>query len=99
VARRKIRYYSPKRRAIYSKGDEIDALVLFRLFDWKCILCGEKIDPRRRCPDWKAATIEHLKPISRGGTHTWDNVAPAHLKCNMDKGNLNLDLSPVILNI
>jgi len=99
VARRKIRYYSPKRRAIYSKGDEIDSLVLFRLFDWKCILCGEKIDPRRRCPDWKAATIEHLKPISRGGTHTWDNVAPAHLKCNMDKGDLNLDLSPVILNV
>jgi 5-methylcytosine-specific restriction endonuclease McrA len=88
VKRRKpIKYYSPKRRAVYAQGDTIDALTLFSLFDWNCYLCKEPIDPRRRCPDWRAATIEHVVPIGAGGTHTWDNVVPAHAKCNFDKAD------------
>lgn len=86
-----IKYYSPKRRAIYAKGDEIDALLLFELFNWTCYLCKDAIDPHRRCPDWRAATIEHIVPLARGGTHTWDNVAPAHYRCNMDKGDLSCE--------
>lgn len=31
------------------------------------------------------ATVEHLDPISRGGTHTWDNVRIACWQCNVDK--------------
>ncbi|WP_210434349.1 HNH endonuclease [Virgibacillus sp. SK37] len=27
-------------------------------------------------------SIEHVIPISKGGTHTWDNVKLAHRKCN-----------------
>jgi 5-methylcytosine-specific restriction endonuclease McrA len=34
-----------------------------------------------------AATIEHVQPLTHGGTHTWDNVKPAHAKCNFDKGD------------
>lgn len=30
-------------------------------------------------------TIEHVVPIARGGTHTWDNVRLACLKCNREK--------------
>jgi 5-methylcytosine-specific restriction endonuclease McrA len=93
-----VRYYKPKRRAIYARGDEIDALTLFDLFGWTCIICKEPIDHRKRCPDWKAATIEHIVPLSKGGTHTWDNVAPAHYKCNMEKGDLSCDEMAVILN-
>lgn len=95
--RKPVKYYSPKRRAVYARGDEINALVLFTLYDWTCFLCGTKIDPRRRCPDWQAATIDHLTPISQGGTHTWDNVVPAHARCNFDKADLLLDSRPVIL--
>lgn len=82
-----IKYYSPKRRAIYAQGDEIDALVLFELFGWTCNICNKIIDRNARVPNWGAATIDHIIPISRGGTHTWDNVAPACLKCNLDKSN------------
>lgn len=32
-------------------------------------------------------SIEHVKPISKGGTHTWDNVKLAHRKCNSEKSN------------
>jgi 5-methylcytosine-specific restriction endonuclease McrA len=34
-----------------------------------------------------AATIEHIIPLCVGGTHTWDNVAPAHAMCNFKKGD------------
>ena len=30
-------------------------------------------------------SIDHIKPISRGGSHTWDNVQLAHHKCNAIK--------------
>lgn len=32
-------------------------------------------------------SIDHLVPISKGGTHTWDNVRLAHRLCNSLKGN------------
>ena len=82
-----VRYYSPKRRAIMAKGDKIDALELFERHGWICCVCRGRIDKHRRVPDWGAATIEHKVPLSAGGTHTWDNVAPAHYGCNLAKGD------------
>jgi 5-methylcytosine-specific restriction endonuclease McrA len=86
MSRRRVKYYSPKRRKVYAQGDPIDALTLFELFNWHCYICKKPIDRRRRCPDWKAATIDHFVPLALGGGHTWDNVVPAHLKCNTAKG-------------
>lgn len=31
-------------------------------------------------------TVEHIDPVSRGGSKTWQNIAPACLPCNMRKG-------------
>lgn len=85
--KKRIKYYSPKRRKVYAQGDRIDALILFNLHAWTCYLCKGQIDRHRRVPDWRAATIEHLIPISKNGTHTWDNVVPACYKCNLDKSD------------
>lgn len=87
MARKRIKYYSAKRRAIYAKGDKIDALTLFEMHGWVCCLCQKKINKYLRVPNWYAATIEHLIPISRGGAHSWDNCRPAHLICNLRKDN------------
>ena len=41
------------------------------------------------CKDWvqpKHASIDHTHPLSKGGTHTWDNVQLVHLICNLRKG-------------
>lgn len=74
------------RRAQYIKGgDLIDKYDVYVFYDWKCIICDDYIDPDLRWPDPLSATLEHVIPLSRGGTHTWDNVAPAHLLCNEDK--------------
>ena len=94
MARYRGKYYSPKRRAKYAQGDVIDHLVLFNMYGWTCHICWEQINPRRRFPDREAATVEHVVPLCQGGTHTWDNVVPAHARCNFAKGN-RLD-SPVV---
>lgn len=59
-----------------------------------CYICGEKIDkkdcePCGKTKRWgaKYPSIDHVIPISKGGTHTWDNVKLAHMMCNALKGN------------
>jgi 5-methylcytosine-specific restriction endonuclease McrA len=54
--------------------------------NWRCHLCGKKIDPQlpRRHPD--GATIDHLVPLSDGGADAPSNVASAHMRCNKAKG-------------
>ena len=32
-------------------------------------------------------SIDHIIPISKGGSHQWDNVQLAHRSCNRIKGN------------
>lgn len=46
-----------------------------------CIYCGKPIADE----DW---TLEHLIPLSRGGTNHMDNLYPAHKTCNRMKGNM-----------
>lgn len=84
---KKVKYYSPRRRAVYAKGDDIQAIIVFEMHAWTCFICHKPINKYLRLPNWMAATIEHALPISKGGTHTWDNVYPAHYRCNLDKGD------------
>ncbi len=80
-------FYSKRRRAVYRKGENINHLEVFEYHNWICNICGQDIDPGVRFPDKRAASLEHIIPISKGGQHVWDNVAPAHIECNNKKGN------------
>ena len=35
-------------------------------------------------------SVEHIIPVSKGGTHTWDNVRLAHHYCNAIKNDKEL---------
>lgn len=70
-----------------AQGDEIDALTLFERDNWMCHLCDRRINRRLRLPNWWAATIDHVIPLSKGGTHTWDNVRASHAYCNFKKSD------------
>jgi 5-methylcytosine-specific restriction endonuclease McrA len=96
LARYRGKYYSPKRRAKYAQGDEIDHVTLFNLYGWTCHVCWKQIEPHRRFPDFSAATVDHIVPLCQGGTHTWDNVQPAHRSCNEAKGGLDMPGVPVL---
>ena len=60
-----------------------------------CALCGGKCDFNDYEIDEKGnrithdnyPSIDHIKPLSRGGKHQWKNVQLAHFKCNYIKGN------------
>lgn len=52
-----------------------------------CSICGDVIDMRLTRPDLMSFSIDHVVPLGRGGSHTYANVAPAHLLCNMQKGD------------
>lgn len=87
----KSRYYSKKRRAIYAKGEDINHLEIFEAHDWICCICKTKINRHLRLPNLMAATLEHIIPLSKGGTHTRDNIAPAHARCNFKKADTHPD--------
>jgi len=35
----------------------------------------------------KNATLEHIRPLSKGGTHEIENLAISHYQCNQARGN------------
>lgn len=55
-----------------------------------CQICGLPVDDtdisnghaRSMYP-----TLDHIIPLSKGGSHTWDNVQLAHMRCNAGKCN------------
>jgi len=63
---------------------------------WVCYLCNWVVQQRAGTA-YKpfGGTVDHLIPLSKGGSHTWDNVALAHRRCNTSRGNKDLELSDV----
>ena len=51
-----------------------------------CHICHEQIDMTLMWPDPMSPSIDHVHPLARGGRHALDNLAPAHLLCNLRKG-------------
>jgi len=83
----KLRGKGKKREAAYRDGDPITIGGVIARVGRRCHLCKKLA---RLDVDWLdplAAQVDHLIPISKGGTHTWDNVAIAHRLCNVKKGN------------
>ena len=79
------RAYKQKRRAV-TRGvhaDYINPRTIYERDNWTCGICGEPVDKRLNYPDYKSATIDHIIPVSKGGTHTHDNVQCAHWDCNV----------------
>ena len=56
-------------------GRECD-LYDYEMSETGLMMCGESYP-----------TIDHIKPCSKGGSHTWDNVQLACRKCNITKGD------------
>ena len=55
-------------------------LTLVEHHEWKCAYCGSK----------QKLTIDHVVPLSKGGTHTLGNVLPACHSCNSSKQTKSL---------
>ena len=79
-----VRVYGSRRRAkaVGADGDfeMADVIRLFEKQNSQCIYCGADISEGRH-------TIEHLVPLSRGGSNAIENVALACRSCNARKGD------------
>lgn len=85
----RVRAMTAKRRAVIRKAPTaqlIDRFAIAERDGWRCHICGKSIPKDSRAPDPKSLTLDHLVPISQGGPHTKDNVAAAHLRCNIRRG-------------
>jgi hypothetical protein len=50
-----------------------------------CYLCDKKINYSLKFPHPKSPSLDHVQPLSRGGAHSLENCAMAHLECNLKK--------------
>lgn len=87
------------RRVAY---EPIDPLAMFARDGWHCQLCGRSTPKRLRgqMVD-RAPELDHIVPLSAGGTHTYDNVQCLCRECNQKKhtkmlGQLRLGLGRVV---
>lgn len=80
---------SAKRRAktLKIQVEKIKYNEIFERDLWVCNLCGKPVDKTKKYPDAMSASLDHIIPLSKGGSHTKDNVQLAHLLCNIKKGN------------
>lgn len=60
---------------------------IFKRDKYICQLCEEDIDMSLVVPHPLSATIDHIIPIAKGGTHEPSNVQLAHFMCNCKKSD------------
>ncbi|HEY5576220.1 MAG TPA: HNH endonuclease [Clostridiaceae bacterium] len=76
-----------KAKKFHVEYEHMDPLDLYEKDNWKCAICGEKIDKNLYYPNPMSASIDHIIPFTKGGTHTKGNVRATHLRCNIIRGN------------
>lgn len=78
------------RRMMIKNNGRIDYCIsldrLYRRDKGLCHICESKVDMNLNSNDNMYGSIDHVMPIAKGGTHTWDNVKLAHRICNSIKG-------------
>lgn len=78
-----------KRRAL-KRGADAELIDNAKVFDrdgWMCGICAEAVDPELKWPDPMSVSLDHVVPLAKGGSHTYDNVQCAHLRCNIQKSD------------
>lgn len=65
----------------------VDRDAIWRRDSGRCGICGEPIDDTLPWPHKMSATLDHIVPLAKGGTHEPANVQLAHAVCNSRKGD------------
>ncbi len=85
--REKVKGYIQSRRALKYKApfEPINDKRVFLRDGWICQICHKRVNKRFKHPNPMSASLDHIVPLSKGGTHTYANVQLTHLKCNQIK--------------
>ena len=88
--------WDDRRRANYQKrraqkrGTQVETVRPAEIYErdsWVCGICEGAVDASLAHPDPMSASLDHVVPLAKGGTHTWDNLQLAHLRCNVVKSD------------
>ena len=77
------------RRRARKHGAEYEVIDRDKVFErdnWMCGICGDPISKDATYPDLMSPSLDHIKPLSRGGDHLYSNVQASHFMCNSVKG-------------
>jgi 5-methylcytosine-specific restriction endonuclease McrA len=100
-----------RRKRIESNGykENVTLPVLFKRDKGVCHICKGKCDysdyqiiDGHFCSGGNYPSRDHVIPLSKGGTHTWDNIKLAHFKCNTmknDTHDLVMEKNKIRLNV
>ena len=78
-----------KRRAVKCGAttiERVDRETVFETDGWVCGICGKPVDKSLSWPDAMSVAMDHVIPLSRGGSHSYENVQCSHVSCNSRKG-------------
>ena len=78
--RRASKYKTSSDKYIYNNN-------IYKRDNWICGICLKRVDKRLKYPHPMSKSLDHIIPLSKGGTHTEDNLQLSHLICNLRKGN------------
>ncbi len=88
-----------RRRRAQKAGVPVERFRVADIFDrdeWRCQLCGKTVDATLKHPHRLSASLDHVIPLARGGSHTRANVQLAHMICNVWKGTEHVRGRPSI---
>lgn len=87
--RRKNNYHARRARKASSAvpGEVVTIDFLMDRDDCVCGICGLHVDRSEEYPSPLSPSIDHVIPLARGGAHSLSNCQPAHLSCNVSKGD------------
>lgn len=85
--RRKAHYHKRRAQKSTTQVEDIRPIDIYERDIWLCGLCSTPVNPDTAWPDPMSPSLDHVLPLSKGGTHTYENVQLAHLTCNVSKGN------------
>lgn len=54
---------------------------------WICQICKEPVEKTAHHPNPLAPSLDHIIPVSKGGSSDPSNLQLTHLRCNLKRGN------------
>ena len=76
-----------QRRRARVQGTTVEPVDALSLWTGACGICDEPLDAEVAWPDPASPSLDHIVPLSKGGTHTHQNLQWTHLVCNLRKGS------------